>query len=84
MRWRLEFYNERRGVLARYSIEAPSPAAAVGLGRQAVLAEHPPGRAPRSPSLLARAERIGGQDGSGWVLYRIANDKQGVRHDHAA
>jgi len=74
MRWRLEFYNERRGILAHYAIEAPLPAAAVRLGRQAVLAEHPPGRARRRLSLFARAERIGGQDGSGWVLYRIAND----------
>ena len=74
MRWRLEFYNERRGILAHYAIEAPLPAAAVRLGRQAVLAEHPPGRVPRRLSLLARAQRIGGQDGSGWVLYRIAKD----------
>lgn len=74
MKWRLEFYNEGRGILAHYSIEAPLPAEAVRLGRQAVLAEHPPGRAPRRLSLLTRAQRIGGQDGSGWVLYRIAND----------
>lgn len=74
MRWRLEFYNERRGILTRYSIEAPLPAAAVRLGRSAVLAEHPPARARGTLSLLARAERLGGQDASGWVLYRIGND----------
>jgi hypothetical protein len=74
MKWRLEFYNERRSILAPYSIEAPLPAAAVQLGRQAVLAEHPPGPAPGRLSLLARAQRIGGQDASGWVLYRIAKD----------
>ena len=74
MKWRLQFYNERRGILAHYSIEAPLPAAAVQLGRQAGLAEHPPGPAPRRLSLLARAERIGGQDDSGWVLYRIGSD----------
>jgi len=74
MRWRLEFYNERRGILARYSIEAPLPAAAARLGRNAVLAEHPPGRARGRLSLFARAERIGGQDASGWVLYRIGKD----------
>jgi len=38
MRWRVEFYNERQGILARYGIEAPLPAAAVLLGRSAVLA----------------------------------------------
>jgi hypothetical protein len=74
MRWRLEFYNEERRSLAHYSIEAPLPAEAVRLGWQAVLAEHPPGRAPRRLSLLTRAQRIGGQGGSGWILYRIAND----------
>jgi hypothetical protein len=74
MRWLLEFYNERRGILAPYSIEAPSPAAAVPLGRSAVLAEHPPGRVSGRLSLFARAERLGGQDPSGWVLYRIVKD----------
>jgi hypothetical protein len=74
MRWLLEFYNERRGILARYSIDASSPEAAVRLGREAVLAEYPPGPARRRPSLFARAERIGGQDDSGWVPYRIAKD----------
>jgi hypothetical protein len=71
MRWRLQFYNERRGLLARYSIEAPLPPAAVALGRDAVLAEYPPARARGTLSLFARAERLGGQDASGWVLYRI-------------
>lgn len=74
MNWRLEFYNEGQGVLAHYSIEAPLPAEAVRLGREAVLAEHPPAPAPRRPSLFTRAQRIGGQDASGWILYRIAND----------
>jgi hypothetical protein len=76
MRWRLEFYHQRRGLLAHYSVEAPLPAAAGLAGWDAVLAEHPPGPAPRRPSLLARAERIGGQHSSGWVLYRIANDNR--------
>ena len=74
MRWLVEFYNERRRILARYGIEAPLPAAAVQLGRSAVLAEHPPDGARGRPTLLARAERAGGQDGSGWVLYRIGHD----------
>jgi hypothetical protein len=77
MRWLMEFYHERRGILARYGIEAPSPAAAVLVGRRAVLAEHPSPPARRRLSLLARAERTAGHDGSGWVLYRIAKD-----HEH--
>src|SRR4029434_3193707 len=40
MKWLMEFYNERRGILARYGIEAPLPAAAL-LGLKAVLAEYP-------------------------------------------
>jgi hypothetical protein len=70
----VEFYHERRGISARYGIEAALPAAAVRLGRDAVLAEHPP--IPRSGrlSLFERAERVGGQDASGWVLYRIVRD----------
>jgi hypothetical protein len=80
MRWLMEFYNERQGILARYGIEAPSPAAAVLLGRNAVLAEHPsPSRRSRL-SLFEQAERVGGQDASGWVLYRIVKDNgQGVK-----
>jgi len=76
MRWRVEFYNERRRILARYGIEAPLPAAAVLLGRSAVLAEHPPAPARRRLSLFERAKRAGGHDGSGWVLYRIAKDTE--------
>ena len=74
MRWLLEFYNEKRGTLVRHGIEAALPAAAVLLGRNAVLAEHPSARARRRPSLLTRAERAAGHDGSGWVLYRIVKD----------
>jgi hypothetical protein len=74
MRWQLEFYNERTGILARYSVEAPLPGAALELGRAALLAEHPPGRARRRLGLFERAQRLGGQDGSGWVPYRIAKE----------
>jgi len=74
MRWLMEFYNERRGILARYAIEAPSPAAAVLLGRKAVLAEYPSAPRRRRLSLFERAEGVGGQDASGWVLYRIVKD----------
>ena len=81
MRWHLQFYNERRGSLARYSIEAPLPQAAVLLGRSALLAVHPPAPARGRPSLFARAGRIGGQDAGGWVLYRIAKAAGGSAED---
>ena len=71
MRWLMEFYNERRGILTRYGTEAPLPAAAVLLGRKAVLAEYPTPPRKGRLSLFERAERIDGQDASGWVLYRI-------------
>src|SRR5919197_4330675 len=74
MRWMMEFYNERRGILARYSIEAPLPAAAILLGRKAVLAEYASTPRRSRLSLFERAERVGGQDASGWVLYRILKD----------
>ncbi len=74
MRWLLEFYNERRGIVARYSIEAPLPAAAALLGRNAMLAEYPSIPRRSRLSLFERAERAGGQDASGWVLYRIVQD----------
>jgi hypothetical protein len=76
MRWLLEFYNERRGLLKRYSIDAPLPAAAVTLGRQAVLAEDPATPRTRRRTLLDLADRSGGHDASGWVLYRIVEDKR--------
>jgi len=71
MRWLMEFYNERRGILAHYGIEAPLPVAAARLGRNAVLAEYPSPPRKGRLSLFEQAERIGGQDASGWVLYRI-------------
>jgi hypothetical protein len=74
MNWVMEFYHERRGILARYGVEAALPAEAVRRGWQAVLAEHPSMPRRRGRSLFERAERVGGQDTSGWVLYRIARD----------
>ena len=74
MKWLMQFYNERRGILARYGIEAPLPAEAVRLGWKAVLAEHPSTPRGRWLSLLERARRVEGQDASGWVLYRIVKD----------
>jgi hypothetical protein len=69
--WELEFYCERRHTLARYEVQAPTPAAARALGRQALRSEHgsPASRRPRS--LYEQAQRAGGRDLDGWVLYRI-------------
>ena len=74
MKWHMEFYNERRGILARHGIEAPLPAAAARLGLQAVLAEYPSPPRKARLSLFEQAERLGGQDASGWVLYRIVRE----------
>lgn len=74
MRWLLEFYNERRRILARSIVEAPLPAEAVVLGRKAIVAEHPSAHRKGRRGLFELAERVGGQDPSGWVLYRIARD----------
>ena len=74
MRWRMEFYSERRAIMASYGIEAPTPAAAVLAGREALLAEYPLTPSPRRLSLFRRAQRVGGEDPSGWVLYRILKD----------
>jgi hypothetical protein len=68
----IEFYHERRRALARYSIEAATPAAAVALARAALAAEYPAGKPRRWLSLFERAQRIEGQDPSGWLLHRIA------------
>lgn len=68
----MEFCNERRGILAHYDIEASLPAAALRLGRDAVLAAYPSARPRGRLSLLERAKRAGGHDGSGWILHRIA------------
>jgi hypothetical protein len=73
VRWRLEFYSERRRTLARYNVEAPTPAAAQAQGLRALLAEYPPAPARQRPSLFERAQRLSGQDADEWVLYRIAN-----------
>jgi len=74
MKWLMEFYNERRGIVARYDIEAPLPAAAALLGLKAVLAEYPSPPRKGRLSLFEQAERLGGQDASGWVLYRIVKE----------
>jgi hypothetical protein len=72
--WRLEFYSERRRALTHYAVEARTPVEALRLGRKALLTEYPPGGARRALSLFDQAQRVGGQDADGWVLYRIASD----------
>ena len=77
MRWRMEFYQQGSGILESYSIEAPSPAAAVVLGRTAVLEAHPLALgATRRSSLWERAQRLSARDDSGWVLYRMGRDDE--------
>jgi hypothetical protein len=78
MMWSIQFYNERRGLLARYNVEAALPPAAVLLGRRALFAEYP--RAPRAaaparPTSLYQQARADPDDG-GWVLYRIASVRE--------
>jgi hypothetical protein len=73
VRWRMEFYNERRGILARYDVDARLPAEAVRLGWKAVLAQYPASRT-LVRGLFARAQRVEGQHASGWLLHRIASD----------
>lgn len=81
MKWSMQFYNERRGILAHYDIDAPLPAEAVKLGWKAVLAEHPSTPRGSRLTLFERAERIGGQDVSGWVLYRISRISKDNGHE---
>jgi len=72
--WIMEFHHERRRIFARYGIEAPLPAAAVELGRRALLAEHPSPPPARRVSLFRRAQLVEGQNPDGWILYRIVRD----------
>jgi hypothetical protein len=74
MKWRLQFYDERRGILAPYGIEALLPEEAVRLGWSALLAEYPSTPRTSRLRLFQQAQRVGGQDASGWVLYRIARE----------
>ena len=76
MKWLMQFYHERRGLLAPYSVDAALPAEAILLGWKAVLAEYPPIPGGRRPSSFEQAQRIGGQHASGWVLYRLAATRE--------
>jgi hypothetical protein len=72
MMWSVQFYNESRGLLARYRVEATLPPAAVVLGRRALFADYPRAAAPVRPAGLYQEARADPGDG-GWVLYRIAS-----------
>ena len=72
MIWSVEFYNERRGLLARYRVEAALPPAAVVGARRALDAAYPRTAAPAALASLYQQARADRDDG-GWVLYRIAS-----------
>jgi hypothetical protein len=67
----VDFYNARLATVNRYDVEARTPADAIVAGRLSLRAGRPSVAGRRRPSLFQQAECIGGQDGSGWVLYRI-------------
>ena len=52
MKWLMQFYHERRGLLAPYSVDALLPAEAILLGWKALLAEYPPIPGSRRPELV--------------------------------
>ena len=55
MTWQVHFYNERSRVLARYGVQAPTPAEALVQARSALRAEHPLAVSRRPRSLLEQA-----------------------------
>jgi hypothetical protein len=73
--WSVQFYNERRGVLACYCVEAALPPSAVLLARRALDTEYPRAAAPAVVASLYQQARADRNDG-GWVLYRIASIDQ--------
>ena len=76
MRWLMEFYNERRGILARYGIEAPLPAAAALLGLKAV-ARGISITSEKGPAELVRAGRA--HRGAGRKRMGPLPDREGQR-----
>ena len=58
--------------LARYTGEAATAAAAVGLAREVLSVEHVPVKRRRRLTLFEQARRSG-EDPSGWVLHRIVS-----------
>lgn len=72
MKWEVEFFHDRRRELARYDVEATTPAEATRLARALLVAAHPVGK-PRWLSLFDRAQQIGGLHPDGWALHRVVN-----------
>jgi hypothetical protein len=72
MKWEVEFYHDRRRELARYGVEAATPADATRLARALLVAAHPAGK-PRRLTLFDRAQQIGGLHADGWALHRVVN-----------
>ena len=72
MRWEVEFYHEGHRALARYGVEATTPADATRLARALLVAQHPAGKA-RRLTLFDRAQQIGGLHADGCALHRVAN-----------
>jgi hypothetical protein len=70
MKWSVQFYNEKRQLTARYTVEATQAAAAVSAAERALAAAHPPTPESGRRSLFEQAHRAQA-DESGWVLYRI-------------
>ena len=72
MKWDVEFIHDRRRELARYGVEAATPAEATRLARALLVAAHPAGK-PRRLTLFYRAQQIGGLHPDDWALHRVAN-----------
>jgi hypothetical protein len=75
MMWSVQFYNERRGLLARYRVEAALPPEALLLARRALIAVYPAAAVAVRPASLYQQARAAPGDG-GWVLYRIASERE--------
>ena len=73
MKWEVEFYHEHRRELARYGVEAATPAEATRLARAELVASHPAVKTRRRLSLYEQAQRIGGLHADGWTLHRVVS-----------
>ena len=73
MRWEVEFYHEGHRALARYGVEATTPAEATRLARALLVAAHPAVKTRRGLSLYEQAQRIGGLHADGWTLHRVVS-----------
>ena len=75
MRWRMEFYHERRGVLACYEIWAGAPGRRPSSSRWGALlrgASFAAAGTAREP--FEQDQFVQGRNPDGWILYRIVRD----------